>query len=205
MAISGKSFGCKPLKTTEPLYSEGKEYRGVDFSSKGFPIGEYENCSFSDCRFAGVTLDNAQFIDCEFDNCDLSNATLLKTGLKQANFKHCKLIGLHFEDCSEFLFAVSFSSCQLDFSTFYECSLSQIVFDKCRLKQCDFGKANLNGASFIDCDLRGAIFENTNLEGADFRSSTGFSINPSNNRLTKARFSRENIEGLLGELDIIIE
>ena len=174
------------------MYTEGKEYRGVDFSSEGFPIGEYENCLFSDCRLAGESLDNAQFVDCEIVNCDLSNVTLHKTGLKQVSFRHCKLMGLHFEDCSQFLFAVSFSSCQLDLSTFYQCNLSNTTFDKCRLNQCDFGEANMTGVAFVECDLKGSIFEKTNLQGADFRSSYGFLISPSDNNISEARFSRDN-------------
>jgi len=49
-----------------------------------------------------------------------------------------------------------------------------------------------------------AIFSHTNLERADLRTSYNFTIDPEMNRIRKAKFSLNNLPGLLDkyELDI---
>ena len=44
----------------------------------------------------------------------------------------------------------------------------------------------------------------TNLTEADFRTAQNFSIDPLENQLKKAKFSRENLEGLLEKLQLKI-
>ncbi|WP_431217529.1 hypothetical protein ACQ86N_21315 [Puia sp. P3] len=43
-----------------------------------------------------------------FSNCNLSLAQLQKTTFRDIQFKDCKMLGLHFEDCNEFGLSVSF-------------------------------------------------------------------------------------------------
>jgi hypothetical protein len=57
---------------------------------------------------------------------------------------------------------------------------------------------------FDRCDFSRSIFDNTNISKADFRSSYGFSIDPSRNKMKKARFSMEGVVGLLDKYDIVI-
>jgi len=44
----------------------------------------------------------------------------------------------------------------------------------------------------------------TNLEKVDFYTSIGYSFNPSKNNRKKARFSKNEVAGLLSDFDIII-
>lgn len=69
----------------------------------------------------------------------------------------------------------------------------------------DFTECNLAGATFSDCNLERSIFQDSNLEKVDFRTAINYSINPSQNRVAKARFSRQGIHGLLDHLKIRIE
>jgi len=69
----------------------------------------------------------------------------------------------------------------------------------------DFSQADLTEAVFEQCDLLGAVFDFTTLVKTDFRTSFNYSIHPENNKIKKARFSREGIAGLLDRYDIIIE
>ncbi len=57
-------------------------------------------------------------------------------------------------------------------------------------------------AVFDACDLAGAIFINSNLENADFRTASNFIIDPTDNKIKNARFSPNNIEGLLTKFKI---
>ena len=78
-------------------------------------------------------------------------------------------------------------------------------FTNCDLQETDFAMAELVQAVFDHCNLSGAVFDATNLEKADLRTSFQFTINPSTNKIKKARFSKDSLEGLLSHLDIIIE
>jgi uncharacterized protein YjbI with pentapeptide repeats len=83
--------------------------------------------------------------------------------------------------------------------------MRQAKFQNCDLQETDFSMAELNQASFDQCNLSGAVFDATNLEKADFRTAYHFSINPTTNKIKKARFSKDCLEGLLNHLDINIE
>jgi uncharacterized protein YjbI with pentapeptide repeats len=83
--------------------------------------------------------------------------------------------------------------------------MRQANFSTCDLQETDFAMAELIQAVFDNCNLTGAVFDATNLEKADLRTSFQFTINPTTNKIKKARFSKDNLEGLLSHLDIIID
>jgi len=69
----------------------------------------------------------------------------------------------------------------------------------------DFSEANLKGAIFNKCDLSMAVFAKTNLEKADFTTSYNFEIDPTNNKVRNARFSRYGLAGLVSTFGVKIE
>lgn len=162
-------------------------------------VGNYENCEFINGQLAGIDLSGSNFIDCHFQGCDLSNATLTGVGLKTVSFGDCKLLGLHFDDCSDFLFAISCNGCNLELATFRNWKLKGTDFYKCQLRETDFTEADLEGATFIDCDLYRTIFYHTNLQKSDFSTASNYRLSPQDNRLKGAQFSRAGLEGLLAE------
>ena len=129
---------------------------------------------------------------------------LTGTTLRDIKFSGCKLLGLHFEDCSDFLFSVSFDNCILNLSSFYKRKLKKIIFKNTSLQEVDFTEADLSFAQFDNCDLRGATFVGTILEKADFRNAYNYAIDPELNRIKKAKFSLSGIAGLLNKYDIEI-
>ena len=58
---------------------------------------------------------------------------------------------------------------------------------------------------FSECDLSKTLFENTNLSKCDFRTSFNYSIDPDKNKIAKAKFSAQNVSGLLDKYNIVIE
>ena len=68
----------------------------------------------------------------------------------------------------------------------------------------DFADCNLKKAVFNECELRLAEFTRCNLEYADFTTARGYIINPNDNRLSHAKFSRYGVEGLLAGYKIEI-
>jgi fluoroquinolone resistance protein len=115
------------------------------------------------------------------------------------------MLGLHFDDCNPFLLSFDFSSCILNFSSFYRLKLKNIRFEDCKLEEAEFVETDLTGAIFKNCDLRGAVFEGAILEHADLRTAFHFSIDPEKTRIKRAKFSVQNVGGLLGKYNIFIE
>jgi len=181
-------------------------FTNKDFENRDPGPGEYELCEFRGVDLSGKNMAGMRFIDCVFTGCDLSRATFSKkTEWRDTRFSGSKLMGIHFEDCNDFLFSASFENCNLQYSSFYGMKLKNILFRKCGLRETDFTLADLTGAVIGDCDLALARFENTILEKTDLRHSYNFSIDPERNRIKKARFSLAYIQGLLEKYEIQVE
>jgi uncharacterized protein YjbI with pentapeptide repeats len=73
------------------------------------------------------------------------------------------------------------------------------------LHDVEFAEADLTNVVLHNCDLLGSKFDNTILEGCDFRTTNNFSIDPEKNRMKKAKFSRNNVEGLLRKYAVVID
>jgi uncharacterized protein YjbI with pentapeptide repeats len=129
-------------------------------------------------------------------------AVMKKAAMRNVSFIDCKLLGLHFEYCNSFSFSVTFQNCILNLSSFYKLRLKKTRFKNCSLQEVDFAECDLSASIFDNCDLARAKFERTILKRADFRTSYNYSIDPENNRITKAKFSITGIVGLLDKYDI---
>ena len=125
------------------------------------------------------------------------------TGLKNVFFTNCKLIGVDFSGCKDFLFSVGFENCILDYSFFLKKKLKNTIFKKCSIKEANFADSDLTNARFLECDLLMTQFEKTQLYGADFTTSYNFIIDPELNRMKNARFSVNGLAGLLNKYGII--
>ncbi len=186
-------------------YFQDNNYNSRDFTKETLQLGEYENCTFTNCIFTNTNLSDFSFEECNFKECNLSNAKILNTAFKSIHFENCKLVGLQFDQCNPFLLGFLFVDCQLNLASFYQLKLKGTFFKNCILHEVDFAETDLTGSNFDDCDFSGAMFGNTNLEQTDFRTSVNFSIDPEMNRIQKAKFSTENVAGLLDKYNIRIE
>lgn len=175
------------------------------FQDKMPEKGTFNHCKFTNLDFKEANLSEYVFSECVFENCDFTLAKSKQTAFMNVQFIGCKLLGFNFESCKDFLFEVRFENCLLNLANFYKKKLKQSVFKNCVLKEADFTSANLNKAQFIDCDLLGAIFIACNLEECDFRSALHFSIDPEKNQMKKAKFSLNNLDGLLQKYQLKIE
>jgi fluoroquinolone resistance protein len=184
---------------------EDQTFEQLDLASAPVRGNTYENCAFQNCIFTEADFSEVRFIDCSFENCDLSNVNLSETAFRGVTFKACKMLGLKFEHCNPFLFAVRFEDCQLNFSSFYQCGLQKTVFQDCSLHEVDFAGADLAAADFSESDLNGAVFDDTVLDKADLRTAKNYSIDPNQNSIKKARFRPEGLIGLLWQYDIEVE
>lgn len=164
----------------------------------------FEKCVFKQLNLSKAVLAQASFINCRFENCNLWLVVLTGTKLNEVDFINCTVIGVDFGQCSAFGFFVSFRECQLDQSYFVDRNLKKTCFLDCSLKE----------VRFINCDLTGALFKHTNLELAvfvdntliqtDFATAYNITLDPDKNKLKKARFSLDELPGLLTKYELIV-
>ena len=143
-------------------------------------------------------------MDCVFRECNLSLAKLVQSGMKTVGFYDCKLVGVEFSKCSDFLFVVSFQNCQIDYSSFFQKKMKKTRFADCSLKEVDFTLAELSSAVFHNCDLLKASFVQSNLDKVDLRTAYNYSFDCELNRVKGAKFSHSGIAGLLNKYEIVI-
>ncbi len=186
-------------------YFDNRTYEKQDYKTINILKGNYENCLFSLCDFSNSDLSGVNFTDCRFENCNLSMTNFSNTQLNNIIFSNCKMLGMKFEQCNPYLFKVTFYNCLLNLSSYFKVKLKKTHFKDCTLHEVDFTETELNEAVFDNCDLKGAIFSYTHLEKADFRTAYNYSIHPETNRISKAKFSRDGIAGLLDKYNITIE
>lgn len=166
---------------------------------------EYEACVIKDFDINGKSLSGYVFIDCIFEGCNLSLCALSQAAFRNTRFRHCKLLGLRWDDCQPFMFAVHFENCKLDMSSFYAVRLKKAQFIGCSLLEVDFTEADLSEATIDDCDCTGTVFDQTNLTYADFRSARQYIIDPTQNAIKNATFSWPAASGLLVGFGVKVE
>lgn len=188
----------------KPFISD-QEFRGMDYFQNRLPLGEYEQCTFTGCDFSNGYLDNCIFRECEFRECNLSNANLAHATFSETTFHTCKMIGLRFDTCEGLFMSFSFDNCNLSYCSFYGLTLKNIRFEACTLQESDLSNADLSGASFNNCNLQRTVFFNTILIKADLRTAREFIIDPEQNKILKARFSKDRLSGLLHKYGIVID
>ena len=189
----------------ENLIHTHKTFEKVSFIDKKVNNREFEDCIFKNCDLSNSDFSNNIFIDCVFMDCNLSMTQLSGTSLKTVDFKDCKLLGIQFHLCTDFLFSVGFQDCVLDYSSFANKKMPKTKFNACSMKEVSFIGTNLTNSTFENCNLENAIFNDTQLPGVDFRTAYNFKIDPEYNPMRKAKFSTQGIVGLLDKYDIKIE
>src|ERR1035437_127142 len=184
---------------------ENKTFNQIDYAEKEVSEREFIKCLFKECNFSNGMLLRNEFADCQFVDCNLSMTKFESVSLKNVFFKNCKLIGVDFSNCKDFLFSVGFENCILDYAYFFKRKLKNTIFKKCKIKEANFGDSDLTNAQFLDCDLSMTLFEKNILVGADFSTSFNFIIDPEINRMKNARFSMNGLPGLLNKYGLIME
>ena len=189
----------------DALLFEGETSEKIDYSETDLSNHEFLKCHFIACHFSKCDLSNIDFIDCTFTSCDLSLVNLDNATLDNISFSKCKLVGINFGAVNTLLFSVNFNLSHLDYSFFSNVKMKKTKFIDCTLKEVEFNHTDLTLATFKNCDLIGSTFVNTTLEKADFRTSKNISFDPDFNKMKKAKFSNQELAGLLTKYNLDIE
>jgi fluoroquinolone resistance protein len=189
----------------EATTHENKTFEKVIYCGKEVKNKEFEHCTFKDCDLSDSLFLNNRFTECIFTGCNLSMTKLAGSSLRDVSFKHCKLLGVNFSECEDFLFSVHFENCILDYASFVRKKMTKTKFIHTSLKQVAFSGSNLSQAVFDHSDLADAVFNGTDLKEADFRTANNYVIDPELNSIKKAKFSLHGVVGLLVKYGIRIE
>ena len=189
----------------ENLIHIQKTFKKIVYTGKKVNNREFEDCLFKNCDLSNSDFSNSTFMDCEFIDCNLTMMQLVGASLKTVNFKNCKVMGIQFHACTDFLFNVEFQDCMLDYSSFANKKMPKTKFISCSLKEVSFIGSNLTQSVFDNCNLDGSIFNDTQLAGVDFTTAYNYKIDPEFNPMKKAKFSVQGIVGLLDKYDIKIQ
>ena len=189
----------------DTVLHENKTFQGINYSGKALLNREFYKCRFEQCDFSKADFSGIDFTDCSFTDCNFTMTVLKGAGLKNTRFTGCKLMGIDFSACNDFLFTPGFTSCILDYSTFHAKKMRKVVFAGCSMRETDFTQTDLSSAIFKNCDLAGAVFSQSILEKADFRTASNYIIDPELNRLRNAHFDPSGLAGLLTKYKLDID
>lgn len=181
-----------------------KTFEKINFSNQRLDAREFDGCRFIHCDFSGATFSGCTFLDCSFEACNLALTKFPGSGLKTVSFEDCKIMGVRFDEADDFLFAVSFTHSQLDYSWFSRKKMPKTTFLSGSLKGVNFEGSDLTQAVFDDLSLAEAVFDQTNLTAADFSTARDYEFDPERNTIAKARFSASGLPGLLSKYKLKI-
>jgi fluoroquinolone resistance protein len=103
--------------------------------------------------------------------------------MQHVEFTDCKLQGIQWSHCSNFLFEAAFTRCILNFCSFIQKKMQKTMFTECRLEEVDFTETDISESIFDRCDLARALFQDTNLTNVDFTTSYDYVLNPEENTI----------------------
>jgi fluoroquinolone resistance protein len=186
-----------------------EEYQDIAFDRHN-PPPEGPRTAFRDCRFVGcdmtgMNMKNCLFSSCDFVRCNLSLLQVDGARFLEAAFQDCKLAGVNFALCDDFLLRLAFEECRLQQCSFAMLSMPGTSFRRCDIQGCDFVQADLTGADFSDSRLTGSLFDNTTLVRCNFRGAQDYAIHVLHNRVAQATFTLPDAMALLAGLGIHLE
>ena len=184
----------------------GETFTGLTCDDSLVATRQFFDCRFANCSFRATKFRNCRFVDCTFEGCDLSSINFEGSSFRNTNFEISKVIGVDWTIASwpkpTLGSPINFHNCGVDFSNFFGLSLPEISFKGSSVKEVEFSEADLNGGDFSNAILTKSRFSQTNLTRANFQDATGYSIDVTNNRIAKARFSIPEAISLLRGLGI---
>src|SRR5438067_1618425 len=109
---------------------DDKTFEDFTYKDKITRDTEFNNCKFKKCDFNDNEFALCKFIDCIFEDCNLSMIRFNRSTMNGVVFKGCKLLGINFSLCEDFLFTVRFEGCTLDYSSFMSKKMPKTHFVK---------------------------------------------------------------------------
>ena len=188
-------------------YSD-QTYTGLEMTGIHIQAATFLDCTFDRCTFSESVFENCRLLDCEFKDCNCSLLQVPGTAISGGRFKNTKLIGVNWSQADWPGHGIgnplSFNKCFLNHSTFLGVHLGAVKLQRCEAINVDFREATISRADFAFTNLKDSLFQSTDLSEADLRYARNYDIDPSQNKILKARFSLPEALALLYSMDIEI-
>ncbi len=186
----------------------GQTFRDLDVAGAKISRSDFDSCTFEGCNFMEAVLSHCRFTKCRFAACDLSVVSVGNCRFVDVEFVDSKLIGVDWTaigsaKTDRLLFSASFERCVLDYGSFYGLTLRKLC--GCTAKEVEFSDASMAEADCQRTDFAGAKFSRTDLRGANFVGATAYAIDPTVNKVKRARFSYPEVTSLLAAFDVIVD
>jgi fluoroquinolone resistance protein len=98
-----------------------------------------------------------------------------------------------------------FERCRLDLGSFRETEAAGSRFVGCSMREVDLAGADLQRAELTGCDLSAATFAGTDLRGASLLGSSGYALDPAENRVRGLRVDTLGAAGILRALGLVVD
>jgi fluoroquinolone resistance protein len=180
------------------------ERSDLEIVARFAPECELEDETYNGLELINTDLRRGKIVDCIFEDCILNAVNLTDTNL-QASFLNCKVQGINFFTAKRTFLSLKFERCLIRYSSFAELTLNATSFENCSFEHVDFADAKLVGAKFSGSTFTECTFKNTDLSKADFRNARGYAIDPTLNKLAKARFDLPEAISLLDHFNIRLD
>lgn len=180
-------------------------FQDLEARGERFEALRFDECVFDRCDFKETRWRDCRFRGCQFRHCDLGLADLAGSALAEVVFEECHLVGVVWTQLALPVgraLRADFFRCTLDDASFDDCDLDNRRLYRCALREASFRNTRLRGADLRGAELAGAIFHNTDLREADLREARDYAIDPTRNRVARARFQLPEALGLLSGLDV---
>jgi fluoroquinolone resistance protein len=187
---------------------EGESFEGDARLQALASYDRFSGCRLTACDLTGRDMGGKEFQDCVFTGCNLSLAKFTNCTLSEVSFASCKLIGIDFSAANKPTLFKPFrrlDDCLVEMCNFSGLNMREVRFEGCTLRKCTFGETDLRDSTFGYSDLEGTAFHHADLSRADFTRARNYTIDPSVNKVNKAKFSVPEVLSLLRGFDIVLE
>lgn len=183
-----------------------QNFNDLKFSNRDLSEKVFEACTFNKCDFGETVFKRCKFIECQFINCNLGVAKIANCRFSDVVFEQCKLVGIDWTSANWSSLAlgspIKMHKCVINDSSFFGLNMKGMVLVECKAHDVDFREGNFTDANFTLTDFTHSVFNKTNLTGANFQDATNYRIDINNNKVTRAKFSRQEAVSLLEGLGI---
>jgi fluoroquinolone resistance protein len=172
------------------------------------PVVELEGCRFDGSVLERAVLRDCVFTDCTFTGCNLSMAVLDGSRFTDCRFVDCKALAVTWGRAAPAPLSTrpwDFERCRLDLGSFREAAGAGSRFAECSMREVDLAGADLRRAELTGCDLGSATFADTDLREASLLGSTGYVVDPAENRVRGLRVDTAGAAGILRAIGLVVE
>lgn len=176
---------------------QNKTFEDIKLENTSLANIEFYNCSFINCIFNHIDFSGSSFEDCKFISCNIIVPKLLDSRFQIVSFNECKISGAIFSVLNDFSVSFSIEDSSLISCTFSDMMLARTSFEHCKFDDTLFSNCNLRLANFSYTTFKASQITSCDLRESSFLESSGFNINPNENKMNNARFNISNALELL--------